>query len=97
TEELWGKLHSAFRIPHSALAYAPWPKFDPVLLVESTIEIPVQVNGKLRDKLVLSAEATEEQIKEAALGSAKVKEFTAGKTIKKIIVVPKKLVNVVAA
>ncbi|HKI69623.1 MAG TPA: class I tRNA ligase family protein, partial [Verrucomicrobiae bacterium] len=48
-EELWEKLHFAFRTPRSALAYAPWPKFDPALLVESEIEIPVQVNGKLRD------------------------------------------------
>ena len=95
-EELWAKVHSAFRIPHSALAYAPWPKFDPALLVESTIEIPVQVSGKLRDKLIVPAESTQQQLEEAALASAKVKEFIVGKTVKKIIVVPKKLVNVVA-
>src|SRR5258708_28049470 len=46
-EELWDKLHSSFVIRHSSLAYAPWPKFDPALLVEDTLEIPVQVNGKL--------------------------------------------------
>jgi len=95
-EELWAKVHSAFNIPHRAVAYAPWPKFDPGWLVEATIEIPVQVNGKLRDKLVLPSDATEEQIKEAALASAKVREFAAGKTIRKVIIVPKKLVNVVA-
>jgi leucyl-tRNA synthetase len=96
-EELWSKLHAAFPIPHSALAYVPWPKFDPALLLESSIEIPVQVNGKLRDKLVLPADASEDKIKESALAAVKVKEFTQGKSIKRVIVVPKKLVNIVAA
>ena len=67
------------------------------MLIEATIEIPVQVNGKLRDRLVIAADATEQELEAAALASPKVKEFTRGKAIKKIIVVPKKLVNVVAA
>jgi leucyl-tRNA synthetase len=107
TEELWSRLHTlrvadhvspvtARNLPPS-LTYAPWPKFDPAFLIESTIEIPVQVNGKLRDKLVVDADATNAQIEEAARASAKVKEFTAGKEIRKVIVVPKKLVNVVAS
>ncbi|MEP6663328.1 MAG: hypothetical protein ABJC04_06640, partial [Verrucomicrobiota bacterium] len=79
-----------------SLSYAVWPMFDPALLVENEIEIPVQVNGKLRDKLVVAADATQTQIEAAALGSEKVKPFTTGKQIKKIIVVPKKLVNIVA-
>ena len=94
-EELWDKLHSAFRIPHSALSYAPWPKYDAALLVEDTLEIPVQVNGKLRDVIVVPADATQQQIESAALASDKVKPFITGKTVKKIIVVPKKLVNIV--
>ena len=48
-EELWAKLNSSLVTRHSSLTYAPWPKFDPALLVEDTLEIPVQVNGKLRD------------------------------------------------
>ncbi|MDE3068704.1 MAG: leucine--tRNA ligase [Verrucomicrobiota bacterium] len=95
-EELWDKLHSAPRTPHAALAYAPWPKFDPALLVESEIEIPVQVNGKLRDVIKVPAAATQTDLEAAAKDSEKVKLFLAGKTIKKIIVVPGRLVNIAA-
>jgi leucyl-tRNA synthetase len=89
-EELHAKLGGA-----STLAYEPWPKFDPALLVEATIEIPVQVNGKLRDKIVLPAEATPAEIETAALASDKVKAFIEGKAVKKVIVIPKRLVNIV--
>jgi leucyl-tRNA synthetase len=95
-EELWAKLHSALGTPHSALAYAPWPKFDPAQLVEATLEIPVQLNGKLRDVITVPADATAEQLQAAALASEKLQAFLAGLTIKKLIVVPKKLVNIVA-
>jgi leucyl-tRNA synthetase len=85
-------------ISHSStLAYEPWPKFDPALLVESTMEIPVQVNGKLRDKLVVATNASQQELEAAALASEKVKPFIEGKTLKKIIIVPKKLVNIVIA
>jgi leucyl-tRNA synthetase len=93
-EELWDKLFSAFRFPPSALAYSPWPKFDPALLVEDTLEIPVQVNGKLRDVIKVPANADNAALEAAAKASEKVKLFLAGKTIKKVIVVPKKLVNI---
>jgi leucyl-tRNA synthetase len=94
-EELWEKIHSALRTPHSALSYASWPKFDPALLVEDTLEIPVQVNGKLRDVIRVPANASQAEIESAAKSAEKVKPFLDGKTIKKIIVVPKKLVNIV--
>jgi leucyl-tRNA synthetase len=94
-EELWDKLHSAFRTPHSALAYAPWPKFDPVLLVESEIEMPVSVNGKLRDVIKIPANADTATIEAAAKASEKVQQFIAGKTIKKVIVVPGRMVNII--
>ena len=77
------------------MSYAPWPKFDPALLVESEIEIPVQVNGKLRDVIRVPANADNATVEAAAKASEKVQQFIAGKTIKKIIVVPKKLVNIV--
>ena len=77
-----------------SLAYAPWPKFDPALLVEDTLEIPVQVNGKLRDVIKVPANADNAALEAAAKASEKVKPFLAGKTIKKVIVVPKKLVNI---
>ncbi|MGA3267466.1 MAG: leucine--tRNA ligase [Verrucomicrobiota bacterium] len=95
-EELWDKLHSAFRAPPSALAYAPWPTFDAALLVENEIEIPVQVNGKLRDVIKVPADADNAAMEAAARASQKVQPFLAGKTVRKIIVVPKKLVNIVA-
>jgi leucyl-tRNA synthetase len=78
------------------LSYAPWPKFDPALLIEDTLEIPVQVNGKLRVVIKVPANATQADLETAAKNSAEVKPFIDGKTIKKIIVVPKKLVNIVA-
>jgi leucyl-tRNA synthetase len=104
-EELWSRLptpHSALHTPHSALrtphslSYAPWPTYDPALLVEDTLEIPIQVNGKLRDVIHVSVSATGPEIEALALASEKAKAFLLGKTVKKVIVVPKKLVNVVA-
>ena len=92
-EELWAKLAEQSQV---ALAYQPWPKFDLALLVESEIEIPVQVNGKLRDVIKISANATQNDLETAAKNSEKVQQFIAGKTIKKVIVVPKKLMNIIA-
>jgi len=95
-EELWAKLSILNLRPSTGLSYAPWPKFDPALLVESEIEIPVQVNGKLRDVIKVPAGADNATVEAAARASEKAKQFIAGKTIKKVIVVPKKLVNIVA-
>ena len=95
-EELFDKLAGGggdtIRLPYRA-----WPKYDPALLVESTLEIPVQINGKLRGRIVVAADATAAQIEAAALADEKVKVFLEGKTVKKVIVVPKKLVNLVVA
>jgi leucyl-tRNA synthetase len=77
------------------LLKAPWPKFDPALAAEDEIEIPVQVNGKLRGKVVVPATATDDQVKAAAQADEKIKAAVAGKQIVKVIVVPKKLVNIV--
>jgi leucyl-tRNA synthetase len=97
-EELWTKLHAPRSTLHApALAYAAWPSFDPALLVEDTLEIPVQVNGKLRDVIRVPAGASNEELEAAALASEKAKPFLAGKTIRKVIVVPRKLVNIVAS
>jgi leucyl-tRNA synthetase len=98
-EELWEKMnlqHSTPNIQHPAgLAYAPWPAFDPALLVEDTLEIPVQVNGKLRDVIRIRLDASQAEIEAAARASGKAKPFLDGKTVKKVIIVPKKLVNLV--
>jgi len=93
-EELFAKLEPASSI---ALPYLPWPKFNPALLVEDTLEIPVQVNGKLRDRITVPATATSQEVEAAALACEKAKPFIEGKTIKKVILVPKKLVNIVVA
>jgi leucyl-tRNA synthetase len=96
-EELWSKLEKTLGKSGLALSYAPWPKHDPALLVESTVEIPVQVNGKLRDVVRVEASASKEALEQAALASAKVQQFIDGKAVRKIIVVPGKMVNVVVS
>jgi leucyl-tRNA synthetase len=77
------------------LLKAPWPKYDAALAAEEEIEIPVQINGKLRGRVVVPADATNDQVEQAALADEKVKAAMAGKQVVKVIVVPKKLVNVV--
>ena len=96
-EELWQKLSSISDQSSTALAYAPWPKFDPALLIKSEIEIPIQVNGKLRDVIKVPVDIDNATLESQAKASEKVQQFLAGKTIKKVIIVPKKLVNIAAA
>jgi leucyl-tRNA synthetase len=81
--------------PRSLLADAPWPAFDPALLIEDEIELPIQVNGKVRDKITVKKEATREEVEAQARASTKIAEWTAGKEIKKVVVVPGRLVNIV--
>jgi leucyl-tRNA synthetase len=96
-EELWARLHSTFGQVAPSLAYAPWPKFDAALLVESEIELPVQVNGKFRDTIKVAVDADNATLEAAAKASEKVQQFIAGKTIKKVIIVPKRMVNLIVA
>jgi leucyl-tRNA synthetase len=77
------------------LLKAPWPKYDAALAAEDEIEIPVQINGKLRGKVVVPAGASEDQVKAAALADEKVKAAIGDKQVAKVIVVPGKLVNIV--
>jgi len=90
-EELWHRLGFPGRA-----STQPWPKHDESLLVENELELPVQVNGKLRDRIVVPKAATKEEIEAAAQAAPKVREATAGLTVAKTIVVPGKLVNIVA-
>jgi len=90
-EELWTEHLSK---PYS-IHQQPWPKFDAEAAAEDEITIPVQVNGKLRDRVVVPADAEEEHIKSAALATEGAQKYMEGKPPKKIIVVPKKLVNIV--
>jgi len=97
-EELWARLQATHPgLALGSLPYAAWPIFDAALLVEDEIEIPVQVNGKLRDVIRVPLTATAAELEALALKNEKVQPYLAGKTIKKVIVVPKKLVNIAAA
>ncbi|OAH56266.1 MULTISPECIES: leucine--tRNA ligase [Bacillaceae] len=90
-EELWEKLGH-----NETVTYEAWPTFDESKLIDDEVEIVIQLNGKLRTKLMVSKDATKEQMEEIALADEKFKEDLAGKTIRKVIAVPGKLVNVVA-
>ena len=96
-EELFARLNPALIAEHGTLAYLPWPKFDPALLVEDTLEIPVQVNGKLRDRIRLAAGVSAREMEAAALACERLRPFLAGKTVRKVIVVANKLVNIVVS
>ena len=78
-----------------AVVSAPWPKVDCSALEQDVIEMVIQVNGKLRSKISVSATASSDEVKELALKDEYVLRFTEGKPLKKVIVVPKKLVNIV--
>ncbi|MFM1768442.1 MAG: hypothetical protein RJA22_971 [Verrucomicrobiota bacterium] len=94
-EELGEKLRAAGPATgEDTLAYAPWPRFDPALLVEDSFEIPVQVNGKLRDVIRVPTAATDAEIEAAALAADKVKPELAGRTVKKVLIPKRKIVNI---
>ena len=90
-EELW----SQFGISDT-IAYQPWPKYDPAALVENEVEMILQVNGKVRAKIKMAKDTPKEEAEKQALANNHVQKFTAGKDIKKVIVVPNKIVNIVA-
>ena len=78
------------------ISYVDWPTFDPAMIVDDEIEIVVQVNGKIKAKLQVPNDSAKEALLEIAHANEKVQEAIAGKTIRKEIVVPNKLVNIVA-
>lgn len=90
TEEVWADLGAK-----NSIHAEKWCEYDENLAKSSSITLVIQINGKLRDKIEVSEEMSQEEMKEIALGSEKTKEFTQGKEIVKVIVVPKKLVNIV--
>ncbi len=91
-EELWQALGH-----DDTLAYEPWPTFDPALLVDDEVEIPVQINGKVRAKIVVPSAADKATLEAVARAEERVAALLEGKAIKKVVVVPGKLVNFVVA
>lgn len=91
TEEINARLGGT-----TMLSESTWPIYDPAALVRTQIELVVQVNGKLRDRLMVSKDIDEEGAKVAAFASSKVSEHLEGKTIRKIIFIPGKIFNIVA-
>jgi leucyl-tRNA synthetase len=89
-EALWQMLGK-----DGAVVNANWPKPDPAAMVRDTIEIVVQVNGKLRGRVAVAADADRKQVEQAALAEPNVQRFIEGQMIRKVIVVPGKLVNLV--
>jgi leucyl-tRNA synthetase/REP element-mobilizing transposase RayT len=99
TEEIHARVAAA-SLPQASpvpmLANMPWPSYDEAALVTDELELVVQVNGKLRDKITVATDADAATVEAAALAAAKVKEQLDGKTVRKVIVVPGRLVNIVA-
>ena len=95
SSELWEKLGKKFNKSDGDITEQTWPEYNEQLLVEDEVEIVVQVNGKVRDRVRLLISATEDEVKTAALANPKIQELVRDKTIRKVVVVPKKLVNIV--
>jgi leucyl-tRNA synthetase len=91
-EELWERLGSS-----KSLAYEAWPAYDPALVKDDVVEIGVQVNGKARGAVQIAVNADEATARAAALGDPKVAAFVEGKTVKKLVYVPGKIINVIVA
>jgi leucyl-tRNA synthetase len=91
SEELWEKLGHT-----NTIAYETWPAYDQAKLVQKEVEIVIQINGKVRTKLYVPADANKDQLEEIALKEKRVQEQIDGKAIRKVIAVPGKLVNIVA-
>ena len=89
-EELWSLLGH-----NNTIAYEPWPTYILELTKNDEITVVVQINGKVRDKIEVSADLDQEEIKKIALGSSKVQEYIGNNPLRKVIVVPNKLVSIV--
>jgi leucyl-tRNA synthetase len=96
SSELWQILNAKFNDATGDITEQSWPSYDAKLLVEDEVEIVLQINGKVRDRMKMPITATEEETKSAALAHERIRELIAGQTVRKVVVVLKKLVNIVA-
>ena len=90
TEEIWERFGET-----ELIAHAPWPTYDPEVLKREEVTIVVQVNGKLRSRIQLPVDASNEEVEEAALADERIQKHIEGKTVRKFIVVPNRLANIV--
>lgn len=89
-EELWSLLGH-----EGGISYAEWPTYDESKLVEATVQVILQVNGKVRSKIAVDKDIAKEELEKLALADAKIQQWTADKTVRKVIVIPNKIVNIV--
>jgi leucyl-tRNA synthetase len=91
-EEMWSTLgHS------ESLAYEPWPQYDAEYTREEIVEMPIQVNGRVRSHLVAPVSAAQEELEQAALADERVRRHLEGLSVRKVIVVPRRLISIVAS
>jgi leucyl-tRNA synthetase len=90
-EEIWQRLGH-----EGSIAYKAWPKFDPAMVRDEEVELAIQILGKVRDRMTVPADSDEETIKQKALETEKIKPLLEGKTVRKVIVIKDRLVNIVA-
>ncbi len=90
SEELWQRLGET-----ESVVFAGWPEFDEAKTVRQTIEFVVQVCSKIRARLQIKLDATEEEVKQIALANEQVQKYVDGKPIRKVIFVPNKLINII--
>jgi leucyl-tRNA synthetase len=95
SSELWERLNAEFGDARRDVTHESWPAYDERLLIEDEVEIVIQINGKLRDRIKMPIAATDEDLKAVALSNPKIQDRIAGKAVRNVIVVPRKLVNIV--
>jgi len=96
TEELYARLKKHFSLDERLLSEQPWPTYEPQYLIDSEVEVVVQINGKLRERFVTAAGSSDESLQQQALALPRIIELLQNLTVRKIIVIKGKLVNIVA-
>ena len=91
-EEMWEMLGH-----RGGLIRVEWPSYDPTIAAQETITLVLQVNGKVRSRIAIPADLQEDELRQLALEDEKVRSLTTGRTVERVVVVPKRLVNVVVA
>jgi leucyl-tRNA synthetase len=94
-EELWDRLGPERDDPAASISHVPWPGYDPKLCVDDEVEMPVQINGKVRGRVTLPRGASDDQARDAALGEAAVAKLVDGKRVVKVIHVPGRIINLI--